>query len=279
MPIFRHDGLRFNYREVGKGIPFVFQHGLGGDIEQPFGLVRPPSGFRMIAFDCRVHGATKPVGEERKIDIGVFVEDCASLLDHLHVSAAIMGGISMGAAMALEYALRYPERVQGLVLSRPAWLDKPHPKKANPFLTIARLIRKHGAHRGAELLKVSTLYKDCLRKSPDVAASLIKQFAHPRAEETVAKLERIPQYVPSFKRKDLRAISVPTLVLANRQDPVHPYEFGKTLARLIPGAEFRELTPKSASIEAHGVDVQRYIAEFLLKHFARHTQRKKSAIR
>lgn len=269
MPIFRHDELRFNYREAGKGIPFVFQHGLGGDIDQPFGLFRPPAGFRMIAFDCRAHGATRPVGDERKIDMGVFVDDCASLLDHLHISMAIMGGISMGAALAVEYALRYPERVQGLVLSRPAWLDKPHPKKANPFLTIARLTRKYGAQHGADMLQKSRFYADCVRKSPDVAASLLKQFTHPRAEETVVKLERIPLYVPSFKRKDLQSISVPTLVLANRQDPVHPYEFGKSLARLIPGAEFRELTPKSVNVVAHGADVQRCIAGFLQKRFGR----------
>lgn len=279
MPIFRYDGLRFHYRETGCGVPFVFQHGLGGDVEQPFRLFRPPPGFRMIAFDCRTHGLTTPVGEDRKISIHAFVDDCAALLDHLGVSSAILGGISMGAALALEYALRFPKRVKGLVLSRPAWLDKAHPARENPFLTIARLIRKQGATRGAKLLQASQIYQDCLRKSPDAAASLLRQFTHPRAQETVIKLERIPAYKPSYKLADLRSISVPTLVLANKQDPIHPYEFGKALARLIPGAEFRELTPKSVSVEAHAADVQKYIAEFLQKHFGRPRRPKKSIVR
>ena len=96
---------------------------------------------------------------------------------------------------------------------------------------------------------------------------MLGQFSHPRAEETVVKLERIPLHIPAHKRQDWTSITVPTLVLANRQDPIHPYEFGETLARLIPEAEFRELTSKSVSVEAHGADVQRHIEVFLGSHF------------
>ena len=44
MPFFDHDDVQFHYREAGRGLPFVFQHGLGGDINQPFGLYRPDPG-------------------------------------------------------------------------------------------------------------------------------------------------------------------------------------------------------------------------------------------
>jgi len=70
-------------------------------------------------------------------------------------------------------------------------------------------------------------YRNLLRASPDGGASLLGQFAHPRAEETVIKLENIPSHIPAHTREDLASISVPTLVLANRQDPIHPYEFGE----------------------------------------------------
>ncbi len=63
-------------------------------------------------------------------------------------------------------------------------------------------------------------------------------------------------------------INVPVLVLANRQDPIHPFEFGETLAREIPNAEFNELTPKSVSVDRYRMDVQRFLLEFLAKHFA-----------
>ncbi len=88
MPIFHHDGLKFHYRETGSGLPFVFQHGLGGDVSQPFGLFRPPSGFRLIAFDCRAHGQTVPLGDESKISMAAFADDLAALLDHLSIRSA-----------------------------------------------------------------------------------------------------------------------------------------------------------------------------------------------
>ena len=184
------------------------------------------------------------------------------------MTSAVIGGISMGAALTLEFAMRFSERVKGLVILRPAWLDKPHPAKGNPYFKIASLIRRHGAVRGAELLKASRIYQECARRSSDSAASLLKQFTQPRADETVVKLERIPAYAPSYTLKDLRSIAVPTLVLANRQDLIHPFEFGTAIAKLIPGAEFRELTPKSVDADAHAADVQKYIAEFLQDHFS-----------
>ena len=267
MPFFHHDGLKFHYRETGSGIPFIFQHGLGGDVNQPFGLFEPPPGFRLIAFDCRAHGQTAPVGDENKISIVSFADDLGALLDYLSIPFAVVGGISMGAAVALDFTLRFPKRVMGLVLSRPAWLDQPFPAERNTFLKIAKLIRQHGAIRGADLFKETNDYQKCLRESPDSADSLLSQFSHPRAEETVVKLERIPLHIPARKREDWAAITVPTLVLANRQDPIHPYEFGETLARMIPGAELRELTSKSVNVEAHAADVQRHIEAFLKKTF------------
>ncbi len=217
----------------------------------------------MLAFDCRVYGQTVPLGDYRKISIAAFADDLAALLDHLSIPSAVVGGISMGAAVALDFSLRFRNRVMGLVLSRPAWLDEPFPADRNAFLKIAKLLRQHGAIRGADLFKETKEYQKCLRESPDAAESLLGQFSHPRAEETVVKLERIPLHIPAHKREDWTSITVPTLVLANRQDPIHPYEFGETLARLIPGAEFRELTPKSVSVEAHAADVQRHIEAFL----------------
>ena len=112
-------------------------------------------------------------------------------------------------------------------------------------------------------------YRQILRESPDNANSLLSQFDHSRAEETVIRLERIPQYTPTYTREHWKKISVPTLVLANRQDPIHPFEYGETLARIIPSAEFRELTPKSVSLDRHAVEVQKHLEEFLMRSFGR----------
>ena len=263
MTAWHHDGLTFRYREAGSGEPFVFQHGLGGDAHQPMGLLPPPPGYRVIALDCRAHGLTRPLGLEEKIGIGSFTDDVLSLMDHLEIERAVVGGISMGAAIALNLALRRPERVRGLVLVRPAWLAGPMERNADIFAHVARLIREHGPARGQELFLRSDDYLDMRQESSDCAAALLGQFQHPRAVECVCRLERIPRDAPCRDLAELASIAVPTLVLANRQDPIHPYEYGSVLADRIPRAQFAELTPKSVSVERYEHDVQRHVSEFL----------------
>ena len=266
MPYFQRDGIAFHYRDTGHGVPFVFQHGLGGDAAQTFGLFTPPPGYRLITLECRAHGDTRPLGDPDKLSLSVFVDDLCALLDHLALPQVVIGGISMGAAVALMLTLRRPERVRGLVLSRPAWLDAPLPPNAALYPEIARLIREHGAVQGLERFTHSAEYREIGRTAPDAARSLRGQFTHPRAEETVVRLERIPRDTPSHDRREWATITVPTLILANRQDPVHPFEYGEVMAQMILRAQFRELTSKSVDAERHARETQVFLESFLLQH-------------
>jgi len=266
MAILEHDGLNFQFLDKGSGTPFLFQHGLGGDVNQTFGLFQPPPGIRLISLDCRAHGETRPLGDPEKISIATFADDVQALMDHLQIQRAIVGGISMGAAVAQHFVLRFPQRVLGLVLSRPAWVDRPHQENVAIFSQIAQLIRRHGAKRGREMFIQTGTYQSIRSEFPDTADSLLTQFNHPRAEETVVKLERIPNDVPTRDLSELLKVQVPTLVLANRQDPIHPFEYGEILARTIPNAEFKELTSKSVSLERHEMEVQTFLEEFLRKY-------------
>src|SRR6185503_16884400 len=113
MPFFEHDGIQFHYRDSGGGTPFFFQHGLGADANQTFDLFKPPTGIRLITFDCRGHGETRPLGPEEKISVEQFTDDLRSLMDHLKIERAVIGGISMGAAIALRFTLEHSGRVLG----------------------------------------------------------------------------------------------------------------------------------------------------------------------
>ena len=263
MATFELDGIRFRYRDVGMGLPFVFQHGLGGSLDQPFSLFIPPDGIRMIAMDSRGHGQTEPLGPVNDISLARFADDVCGLFDYLHVAQAVVGGISMGAAVALNLTLRFPERVKGLVLSRPAWLDTANPRNAAWFGEIARLIREYGPHQGKQRFRDSVMYQEILAESTDVAQSMLNQFDSQRAEETAIILDRLRGDTPCQALDELARIKVPTLVLANQQDPVHPFEYGKILAQAIPGAQFAELTPKSQSLERHQADIQQHLGRFL----------------
>ena len=263
MPFFERAGIQFHYREVGAGIPFILQHGLGGDTNQTFGLYTPPAGVRMSTLDCRGHGDTRPLGNPECISISSFADDLVAMMTLLDLRSAVIGGISMGAAIALNMAARYPQFVLGLVLSRPAWLDKPNPTNLKVYTLITSLINTYGPTQGLKRFIHTHEYQDIASVSSDAAASLVGQFTNIRAAETLVKLERIPSDAPIRNLHELNAVKVPTLVLANRQDPIHPYEFGPILAANIPGAIFRELTPKSINRTRHAADFTLYVDEFL----------------
>ena len=267
MPYIQHDGLSFNYSDSGSGTPFVFQHGLGADLTQPVALVDAGKKFRVISFDFRAHGNTHPIGPVEKIGIASFADDLRNILDALKVERAIIGGISMGAAISLNFTLRFPERVIGLILSRPAWLDAPNPWNVKIFSLITKLIAAHGPIKGQHLFKETLEYAETFRQWPDVALSLAAQFERPGIEDTAFKLERIMHDTPSLDRREWSRIKIPTLVLGNHKDPIHPFEYAAQTADLIPGAELKEITPKSVSLDQHNADVQKAIKAFLVAHF------------
>ena len=267
MPFFQHDGIQFHYRDEGTGIPFFFQHGLGADLTQPFSLCQPPPGIRLIGFDARAHGKTTPVGPEEKISFSGFADDLRALMDHLHLRQAIVGGISMGAALTLNFTLRNPERVLGLVQSRPAWLDAPNPWNVTMFSLISRLVREHGHEKGKAMFLESPEYAETFAKWPDGANSLASQFDSPLVEETALKFERIICDAPCRDRAEWKNIKVPTLILGNRFDPIHPYDYAAEMQQIIPRAVFQEITAKGVSLEQHNADVQHCLNTFLRRHF------------
>ncbi len=267
MPVFDHDTLQFHYLDQGAGPSFIFQHGLGANVHQPEDLFRPRAGFRFISMDCRNHGDTQPLSDPGKLNFNTFADDLRSLLSHLGITRAIVGGISLGAGVALNFTLRYPEQALGLVLSRPAWLDAPAPENSRGIPATAAFIRQYGVKVGLENFKQSEVYRAVEQQSTDSAASLASQFADPRAEEAVDRLERLPADAPNRDAAEWATIRVPTLVLGTSRDLIHPYAYAETLARAIKGAVLEEITPKSVSPERYRLDTQNAIDNFLQQHF------------
>lgn len=270
MPFFEANGIRFHFEDDRNGrTPFVFQHGLGADISQPrafFGEDRP---FRLISLDCRGHGKTVPLGDRRFLRFDSLTDDVVNLLDHLNLTKVVIGGISMGAGIALNFAVRHPERTRALILSRVSWIAEPLPPNLTVFPKIARLIREHGARRGKGLFESSPEYQAALQASPANAASLMVQFLRERADETPDLLDAIPNDVPAPDIASWKKIDFPTLVLACRNDLLHPFEYGQAVAREIPGAKFAEVTGKAVSEQKHGEDVRREILGFFKERIVR----------
>ena len=220
--------LPFTTWTVGKVSLFSSSRGWG-DVTQSYRLLTPPLPFRLLSFDFRGHGETRPLGDSEKFSFATFADDLLAVLDERHIAQAVIGGISMGAAVALNFALRYPQRMLGLVLVRPAWLNEALPANLQAYPRIAQLIRQHGVAQGRELFMQTEEHQEALSRSLYSATSLLNQFTRPRAEETVALLERLPDDAPNALQEEWVTIRVPTLILACQHDLIHPFAYGELL--------------------------------------------------
>ncbi len=103
------------YEEAGSGDPLVLIMGLGGDL-QGWALTAPALAkhFRVITYDNR--GAGRTSAPDKPYSIEGMADDLAALLDELKISKAHIVGYSMGGMIAQEFALKYPGKVDRLVL-------------------------------------------------------------------------------------------------------------------------------------------------------------------
>jgi pimeloyl-ACP methyl ester carboxylesterase len=116
MPFAEVNGQRIRYEDTGGGgAPVVFSHGFLMDREMFAPQVEALSPeFRVITWDERGFGETEFDGQP--FTYWDSAQDCLSLLDHLGLERAVLGGMSQGGFLSMRAALLAPERVRALVL-------------------------------------------------------------------------------------------------------------------------------------------------------------------
>jgi proline iminopeptidase len=122
---FRKDFLRVSglhelyYEESGnsRGKPVVFLHGgPGAATNSSMRRFFDPRRYRIVLFDQRGCGASRPHAELRENDTWALVHDIEALRVHLKIERWMVFGGSWGSTLALAYAQTHPERVTELVL-------------------------------------------------------------------------------------------------------------------------------------------------------------------
>lgn len=108
------NGVQLYYQVHGSGQPLILLHGGIGAIEM-FGPVLPmlATGRQVIAVDLQAHGRTADV--ERPISLEAMADDIGALIQHLGLGKADVMGYSMGGGVAVQTAIRYPDRVRKLI--------------------------------------------------------------------------------------------------------------------------------------------------------------------
>ena len=105
---------------AGQGPPVVLLHGLSATrrnvVQGSRALLR--RGYRLIAYDARGHGASSPAPSYTYPDL---IEDLEAVLAELGIDRVALVGSSMGAATAMAFAMRHPDRAAAVVQVTPAY--------------------------------------------------------------------------------------------------------------------------------------------------------------
>ena len=115
MPSTIINGVDLYYECHGKGKPLMLVAGLASDSQswQPI-VDELAQDYLVILLDNRGAGRTKPQNIE--ISIQHIVDDCIAIIGYLGLSSVTLLGHSMGGLVALDCAIRYPERISRLIL-------------------------------------------------------------------------------------------------------------------------------------------------------------------
>lgn len=222
--------IKHFYVEQGQGEPLLLLHG-NGESSAYFQNQMGPLGSRyhVYALDTRGHGKT-PRGSA-PFTIRQFADDLAGFMEEQSIAKAHVLGFSDGGNIAVVFALRYPDRVDRLILNG-ANLDAKGVKRSVQLpielgYRIARIFagKSEGARRNAELLGLMV-------NEPNVPA------------------------------KALASIRARTLVIAGTKDMIRQ-EHTRQIARSIPGAELALIEGGHFIANQNADEFNRRVLEFL----------------
>ena len=117
MPEAHANGIRLYYEARGEGAPIVCIHGGGSSALMCADAVEELARLgRVVAYDRRGCTRSKRPEPYERTSVAEQADDAAGLLDALAAAPAVVIGRSYGGAVAIELALRYPDRVRALAL-------------------------------------------------------------------------------------------------------------------------------------------------------------------
>lgn len=231
------DGLSIAYQVFGDGPTLVFIAGFTTNIELMWEhagiaetLHRLSEFARVVVFDKRGTGLSDRMAIEAAPTLEQRADDLRVVMDATGVDRATLLGSSEGGALSMAFAAMHPDRVERLALHN-TWLKG---DVAERFDNLDERVQEHWGK--------GVVYRTV---APTIAST-------PTGREFLARYERgsatpriARQFVALITEIDIAAIlpsiSVPTLVMHSRDDPVVPLRQGEQLAAGIPGARLMVL--------------------------------------
>jgi class 3 adenylate cyclase len=214
----------------------------------------------LVRYDERGTGLSDWDTEDLSFD--AWVKDLETAADAAGAERFALLGMSQGGAVAVVYAAQHPDRVSHLVLLGSyarGWSHRDPSEEAREEKELLTSLMKLGWGRENPAFRqffTAQLIPDATSEQIDFLNDLMRVSARP---DTAAKLE---SNMHDVDVRELAAqISVPTLILHARDDGAVPFEEGRLLAGLIPGAQFVALESRNHILLETEPAWQKFVSE------------------
>jgi pimeloyl-ACP methyl ester carboxylesterase len=264
MQRFVYDGCPIAYRVEGEGPPVVMIQGVGvmGCAWRPQ-VEALRENFRILTFDNRGIGESRPAS--RRLTIGQMADDMVALMNHVGWDSAHVIGHSMGGTIAIEAALKAPERVRSLALLCSVARGRDATRMTMQLAWIG--MRLNLGSRRVRRRAFMEMVASGAVLSGDVdstARKLESVFGHDLADRPPVTMRQVAALARYDATENLHRLGgKPVLVVSAADDMVAPSGSVRAMAEAIPGAVFIELADA-----AHGVTVLEpgVVNDALLRH-------------
>lgn len=245
------DGVRLAYAVTGEGPPLVRAATWLSHLEYEWqNPIRRPTldvlshHFTLVRYDQRGCGLSD--WDVKDISFEAWVDDLDTVVRAAGLHRFALLGASQGCAIAIAYAARYPEKVGHLVLYGGYAVGKLKrdlsERQREEARTLIKIIELGWGKETTEFRQVFTT-----QFMPD--ASLEHQRAFDEFQRISTLPENVVRIISAFDVIDVREMAArvrcPTLVLHTRGDVRVPFEEGRRVAALIPGARFVPLESRN----------------------------------
>ncbi len=246
------NGTALRYEHTGSGPgTLVLVHEMGGTLDS-WDAIMPAllHGRRILRYDTRGAGLSEKI--RGAVTWDQMADDLAGLLDALGITGKVaLAGIAVGAAIALHFAARYPDRAAALVLHGPAVGVAAARRQAT--LDRANDAETNGIRAMAEAAMASS-YPPIVRHDAAAYAAFRARWLS-NDPESYAAINRM--LANENIEPELDRLTCPTLLTAGRHDTLRPPALIRPMAERVPGGQFQELnTGHFASVQTPGLMAQ-----------------------
>ena len=237
------DGVTIFFKDWGKGQPIVFSHGwpLSSDDWDAQMMFFLSHGYRVVAHDRRGHGRSTQTADGHDMDH--YADDLAAVTAHLDLKKAIHVGHSTGGGEVVHYIARHgASRVAKAVLISavpPLMVKTPGNPGGLPKEVFDGFQKQVATNRAQFYLDVPTgPFYGFNRPGAKASQGIIRNWwRQGMMGGAKAHYDGVVAFSQTDFTKDLKEITVPTLVMHGDDDQIVPYaDSGPLSAKLVKGA-------------------------------------------